>query len=109
MTVSAQLVRLVRIPVALRGRAMVFIRTLMNGTLPAGSAIAAPLLSAGAYGPLILLMTAFAAVPGLMMALAFRRASFGAELGVTPAAHPPAPDAVAAPGAAAASGAAAAR
>jgi hypothetical protein len=100
MTVSAQVVRLVRIPAELRGRSMTFIRTLMNGTLPLGSAIAAPLLGGGAYGPLVVIMALTAALPGVGMAVMFRRASFGKELGVVPPAAATPEVASAEPGAA---------
>ena len=82
MTVSAQVVRMARIPNELRGRSMTFIRTLINGTTPAGSAIAAPMLAVGAYRPLVVVMTIVAALPGAGIALAYRSASFGEELGL---------------------------
>jgi len=70
---------------------MTFMRTLMNSTSPAGSAIAGPMLAAGLYTPLIGVMTLTAALPGVVVALAFRKKSFSKELGLdepAPAAEP---------------------
>ncbi|TYB42787.1 MFS transporter [Actinomadura chibensis] len=83
MTVSSQVIRVARIPAEMRGRMMTFMRTLMNSTSPAGSAIAGPMLAAGMYGPLVAIMTACAALPGVFIALRFRRTSFSEELGLT--------------------------
>ncbi|MER6353129.1 MFS transporter [Streptomyces sp. NPDC001634] len=83
MTVSSQALRLARIPDALRGRTLILMRTAMNATTPMGTALAGPLLAAGAHGFLIVLMTLCAAVPGLWLVHAYRTTSFGTELGVT--------------------------
>ncbi|GIJ48370.1 MFS transporter [Virgisporangium aliadipatigenens] len=91
MTVSSQVIRVARIPVELRGRMMTFMRTLMNSTSPAGAALAGPMLVAGLYHPLIGLMVALAAGPGVVMALAFRNKSFTEELGLKPKTAEPAP------------------
>ena len=91
MTVSSQVIRVTRTPPELRGRMMTFMRTLMNSTSPAGSAIAGPMLAAGLYTPLIGVMTLTAALPGVVVALAFRKKSFSKELGLdepAPAAEP---------------------
>ncbi|MFF0388257.1 MFS transporter [Kitasatospora sp. NPDC004615] len=96
MTVSSQVVRMVRIPAEVRGRTMTFMRTLMNSTSPAGAALAAALLAGNIYRPTVVIMTLVAAVPGLFMWLAYRKTSFSEELGLNkseePAAEPaPAP------------------
>jgi predicted MFS family arabinose efflux permease len=83
MTVSAQVLRLNRIPAEIRGRTMTFMRTLMNATSPGGASIAAPLLAASLFAPVVVLMLALAALPGLFMMVKFRSTSFGEELGLT--------------------------
>ncbi|WBC16738.1 MFS transporter [Micromonospora sp. WMMA1998] len=90
MTVSAQVLRLNRIPAEVRGRTMTFMRTLMNATSPGGAAIAGPLLAASLFAPTVILMVAIAALPGLYMAVRFRSTSYGEELGVTPKRKEPA-------------------
>lgn len=90
MTVSAQVLRLNRIPAEIRGRTMTFMRTLMNATSPGGASIAAPLLAASLFAPVVVLMLAVAALPGLFMIVKFRNTSFGEELGLTEKAAEPA-------------------
>ena len=92
MSVSAQVVRLARIPATLRGRTMTIMRTVMNSAIPLGTAIAAPLLAAGLYPLVVVLMALIAAVPGFVVAAMFRTTSFADELGLRSAAAPaPAP------------------
>jgi MFS family permease len=88
MTISAQVIRLARIPAEIRGRMMTFLRTMMNTIAPAGAATAAPLLLASMFAPLVLLMALIATVPGLLMAYRYRSTSFSAELGLTKSAVP---------------------
>jgi len=95
MSVSSQVIRVLHIPVEMRGRSMTFMRTLMNGAIPLGSVCAAPMLQAGLYRPMVLTMAGVAALPGAAVAIAYRKTSFGAELGLTAdaptAAVPPTP------------------
>jgi len=88
MTVSSQVVRMVRIPAEVRGRTMTFMRTLMNSTSPAGAAVAGAMLAAGSYRPVVIIMTLVAAVPGLFMYLAYRKTSFAEELGLNASPEP---------------------
>ncbi|MGW4383546.1 MFS transporter [Kitasatospora sp. NPDC004531] len=100
MTVSSQVVRMVRIPAEVRGRTMTFMRTLMNSTSPAGAALAAALLASNIYRPTVVIMTLVAAVPGVFMWLAYRKTSFSEELGLNKPAEPAEPaDASPEPGA----------
>jgi MFS family permease len=85
MTVCSQVIRVARIPAELRGRMMTFMRTLMNSTSPGGSAIAGPLLAVGMFYPMVTVMLLFAALPGIAVAIAFRKTSFSKELGLEPA------------------------
>jgi MFS family permease len=82
MTVSAQVIRLARIPAEVRGRMMTFLRTMMNTIAPAGAGIAGPLLIASLFAPLVVLMTLIAVLPGLLIAVRYRATSFGDELGL---------------------------
>lgn len=66
LTVSSQSVRYQRTPEHLRARTMTLMRTLMLGAAPVGSAIAGPLLAAGHYTDLVLLMAVLAGAPGLL-------------------------------------------
>jgi MFS family permease len=88
MTISAQVIRLARIPAEMRGRMMTFLRTMMNTIAPAGAAVAGPLLLASMFAPLVLLMTIIATLPGLLIAFRYRSTSFAEELGVTKPAAP---------------------
>jgi predicted MFS family arabinose efflux permease len=87
MAVSSQVVRLARIPEHLRGRTMTLMRTVLNGTIPLGASLGAAFLSVGRYPAAVLVMVTIAAVPGVVVALAYRSTSFGAELGLAPAAR----------------------
>lgn len=86
MTVQSQVLRVSRTPADLRGRMMTFMRTLMNSTSPGGAAVAAPLLAAGRYFPVIAIMVTAAVLPGLFIAFSFRKTSFSEELGLAPSA-----------------------
>ncbi|HEY8202213.1 MAG TPA: MFS transporter [Actinomycetota bacterium] len=86
MTVLGGVVRLTRIPSALRGRAMTLMRTTMSGALPLGSALGGLLLADSRYTALIIAVAALAAAPGLLTVLSFRNASF--RLGLEPEAMP---------------------
>lgn len=66
LTVSSQSVRYQRTPEHLRARTMTLMRTLMLGAAPVGSAIAGPLLAAGHYTDMVLLMVLLAGAPGLL-------------------------------------------
>ncbi|MET8136545.1 MFS transporter [Streptomyces sp. NPDC005251] len=83
MTVLGGVVRMTRVPSAMRGRAMTLMRTVMAGALPAGSALGGVLLSGSHYSALILVVSALAAAPGVLTVLLFRRTPF--RLGVTAA------------------------
>jgi MFS family permease len=76
MTVLGGVVRLTRVPNALRGRAMTLMRTTMAGALPLGSALGGFLLVDGNYATLIFFIAVLAAAPGLLTALSFRDTSF---------------------------------
>jgi MFS family permease len=78
VTVSSMALRMARIPSVLRGRATTLMRTLMNASPPAGAAIAGVLLSAGSYASAVWVMVLAATVPGVLVALAYRRTSFSA-------------------------------
>lgn len=80
MAVSSQVIRVMRIPTELRGRTMTLMRTLMNGAIPIGSLVAAPLLARGSYHLLVWLMTVTAAIPGVAIALSYRGMSIGAQV-----------------------------
>ncbi|WP_394437598.1 hypothetical protein [Streptomyces sp. SGAir0957] len=54
-----------RIPPEMHGRAFAALRTLMQGTAPLGSAVAAPLLLHGGVGWTTAVMVALAGLPGL--------------------------------------------
>jgi MFS family permease len=88
MTISAQVIRLARIPAEIRGRMMTFLRTMMNTIAPAGAGVAGPLLLASLFAPMVFLMTLIAALPGLLIAFRYRSTSFGHELGLTRPAAP---------------------
>ncbi|MGK5728005.1 MFS transporter [Streptomyces sp. URMC 124] len=70
MTVWAQSLRMRRIPPELHGRAFAGLRTLMQGTAPLGSVIAAPLLAGGNLTAAAVTMTCCAGLPGLYLLLA---------------------------------------
>ncbi|MDT0346258.1 MFS transporter [Streptomyces litchfieldiae] len=74
MTVWAQSLRMRRIPPELHGRSFATLRTLMQGTPPLGTAMAAPLLVHGGLGASVLVMTGLAGLPGLYLWAAFRDA-----------------------------------
>jgi MFS family permease len=67
MTVWAQSLRMRRIPREMHGRAFAGLRTLMQGTPPVGSAIAAPVLVHGGLGWTVAVMVALAGLPGLWL------------------------------------------
>jgi MFS family permease len=69
LTVSSQTVRYKRTPEELRARTMTLMRTLMLGAVPVGSVIAGPLLAAGQYGGMVVLMAVIAGAPGLLSLL----------------------------------------
>lgn len=81
MTVLGGVVRLTRIPNALRGRAMTLMRTMMAGALPLGSALGGFFLDGGHYPTLIIVVTALAAIPGLLTAIVFRTTDFREDVG----------------------------
>ncbi|WP_406839443.1 MFS transporter [Streptomyces sp. AHU1] len=83
MTVLGGVVRMTRVPNAMRGRAMTLMRTVMAGSLPAGSALGGFLLDDSHYSALILVVAALAAAPGVLTVLLFLRTPF--RLGVTAA------------------------
>jgi MFS family permease len=82
MTVSAQVLRLARIPADIRGRTMTFMRTLLQATSPSGSALAGPMLLAGFFAPLLLIAVLATAVPAAVIAVKYRNASYADELGL---------------------------
>lgn len=67
MTVWAQSLRMRRIPAALHGRTFAVLRTLMQGTLPLGSVLAAPLIATDRIGAAAIVMTLIAGVPGMLL------------------------------------------
>ncbi|MGW1072904.1 MFS transporter [Streptomyces sp. NPDC002537] len=69
MTVWAQSLRMRRIPPELYGRSFAWLRTLMQGTAPVGSVVAALFLGHGGMVPAALTMTLVAGVPGLWLLL----------------------------------------
>jgi MFS family permease len=69
MTVWAQSLRMRRIPPALHGRAFAWLRTLMQGTAPIGSTVAAALLAHGGLAAAALTMMLLAGLPGLYLLL----------------------------------------
>jgi MFS family permease len=73
MTVWAQSLRMRRIPAELHGRTFAVLRTLMQGTLPLGTALATPLIATDRIGTAAVVMTAIAGLPGLLLLLARRR------------------------------------
>ncbi|MFB9523047.1 MULTISPECIES: MFS transporter [Streptomyces] len=83
MTVLGGVVRMTRVPNAMRGRAMTLMRTVMAGSLPAGSALGGMLLAGSHYSALILVVSALAAAPGVLTVVLFRNTPF--RLGVTAA------------------------
>ncbi len=88
LTVMGGVVRLTRIPNALRGRAMTLMRTVMSGALPLGAAAGGFLLAAGGYTALILVVGVLAAAPGVLTAISLGGADFRADVGATPRADP---------------------
>jgi MFS family permease len=86
VTVSSMALRMGRIPAVLRGRTMTLMRTLMNASPPLGAATAGMLLAAGSYPAAVWVMVLAATVPGVLVALAYRRTSFSDP--VTPAVQP---------------------
>ncbi|MER6276977.1 MULTISPECIES: MFS transporter [Streptomyces] len=83
MTVLGGVVRMTRVPNAMRGRAMTLMRTVMAGALPAGSALGGVLLSGDHYSLLILVVASLAVLPGALTLFLFRNLAF--QLGVTAA------------------------
>ncbi|MCX5194631.1 MFS transporter [Streptomyces sp. NBC_00249] len=83
MTVLGGVVRMTRVPNEMRGRAMTLMRTVMAGSLPAGSALGGFLLSGSHYTTLIFVVAALAAAPGVLTVVLFRNMPF--RLGVTAA------------------------
>ncbi|NKE61460.1 MFS transporter [Lentzea sp. PSKA42] len=67
MTIWAQSLRMQRIPAELHGRAFALLRTLMQGTLPLGSALATPMLVHGQLALAATVMTLIAGLPGLAL------------------------------------------
>jgi MFS family permease len=67
MTVWAQSLRMMRIPVALRGRGFAALRMLMQATPPIGAALVTPLLRHSQLGVAALAMTAVAVTPALLL------------------------------------------
>jgi hypothetical protein len=65
-----------RIPDALRGRTMTLMRTLMNASPPLGAAVTGILLSSASYSAAVAVMVLSASLPGVAVALAYRRTSF---------------------------------
>jgi MFS family permease len=86
LVVMGGVVRLTRIPQAVRGRAMTLMRTTMSGALPLGAAVGGFLLDAGGYTTLIVLVAALAALPGVLTAVSFRGSDF--QAGIAPAPQP---------------------
>lgn len=76
MTVLGGVVRLTRIPSALRGRSMTLMRTMMSGALPLGAALGGFLLNGRHYTALVIGVASMAAIPGLLTALTFRNTDF---------------------------------
>jgi MFS family permease len=88
LVVMGGVIRLTRIPQALRGRAMTLMRTTMSGALPLGAAIGGFLLDSGSYRTLIVLVAVLAAVPGLLTAVSFRDSDFRVGAGSVPQPEP---------------------
>lgn len=84
LVVMGGVVRLTRIPNAVRGRAMTLMRTTMSGALPLGAAIGGFLLDGGGYTALIVVVAALAALPGVLTAISFRDRDFRVGVGVVP-------------------------
>jgi MFS family permease len=74
LTVSSQAVRYQRTPPELRARTMTLMRTLMLGSVPIGSVLAGPLLAAGHYTAMVLVMAVLAGAPGLLSLVFVRSA-----------------------------------
>jgi MFS family permease len=91
LVVMGGVIRLTRIPQALRGRAMTLMRTMMSGALPLGAAIGGFMLDGGHYPVLIGLVAVLAALPGLLTALSFRDSDFRAGIGAIPQPEPVTP------------------
>jgi MFS family permease len=66
LTVWAQTIRMRVIPPELRGRVFAALRTAMQGTLPVGGAVAAPLVAAGGLRAGFLGAVVVIAIPGLL-------------------------------------------
>jgi predicted MFS family arabinose efflux permease len=64
--VCSQTVRYERIPEHLRARTLTLISTLILGAVPLGSLVGGPLLAAGHYDLVVMLMAAFVGPPGLL-------------------------------------------
>jgi predicted MFS family arabinose efflux permease len=88
LVVMGGVVRLTRIPQALRGRAMTLMRTTMSGALPFGAAVGGLLLDHGSYTALIVVVALLAAVPGVLTALSFRDSDFRTGLVLAPEPEP---------------------
>lgn len=67
MTVWAQSLRMRRIPAELHGRAFALLRTLMQATLPLGSALVTPMLIGGHLALAAVVMTLIAGLPGIAL------------------------------------------
>lgn len=67
LTVWAQSLRMRRIPPELHGRAFALLRTLMQGTLPLGAALATPMLVHGNLALAATVMALTAGLPGLAL------------------------------------------
>ncbi|WP_142055926.1 MFS transporter [Pseudonocardia kunmingensis] len=67
MTVWAQSMRMRRIPPELHGRAFALLRTLMQATLPLGSAVVTPMLALGQLTLAAFVMCLLAGLPGLAL------------------------------------------
>ncbi|MHA6629774.1 MFS transporter [Pseudonocardia sichuanensis] len=67
MTVWAQSMRMRRIPPELHGRAFALLRTLMQATLPLGSAVVTPMLALGQLTLAAVVMCLLAGLPGLAL------------------------------------------
>jgi MFS family permease len=65
LTIWAQTLRMRVIPEEMRGRTFALLRTLMQGTVPVGGALAGWLLPLAGISTLILLSALLAGVPGL--------------------------------------------
>jgi MFS family permease len=79
MTIWAQSLRMRRIPAELHGRAFALLRTMMQATLPLGSALATPLLATGRLGVAAVVMTVIAGLPGLALLVVIDKRAPGSD------------------------------